>query len=110
MRRSRAGATQDTCREDLPRKAPRKPSNRLYCSWALPAIHVQDLWSLEDRGSFAAVGTGIVKVKKAVQAAIDTGVGRVVVEQDRLRNLTAFDTIMLSSLYLEEAELMWRLV
>ena len=71
----------------------------------VPAIHVKDLWSLEQRGCFTAVGTGVVKVKDAVQAAIDTGVEWVVVEQDELHNLTAFDTIALSYLYLREAGL-----
>ncbi|MFW6164208.1 MAG: sugar phosphate isomerase/epimerase family protein [Planctomycetota bacterium] len=69
------------------------------------AIHVKDLWSLDERGCFTAVGTGVVQVKEAVQAAIDTGVEWVVVEQDRLRNLTAFETLTLSYLYLKEAGL-----
>jgi sugar phosphate isomerase/epimerase len=71
----------------------------------VPAIHVKDLWCLEERGRFTAVGTGVVKVKEAVQAAIDTGVEWVVVEQDKLRNLSAFETITLSRLYLKEAGL-----
>lgn len=71
----------------------------------VPAIHVKDLSCLNEKGHFTAVGTGKVKVKEAVQTAIDTGVEWVVVEQDKLRNLTAFETITLSYLYLKEAGL-----
>ena len=71
----------------------------------VPAIHVKDLYGLEERGQFTAVGTGVVKVKESVQAAIDTGIEWVVVEQDHLRNLTSFETITLSYLYLKEAGL-----
>jgi sugar phosphate isomerase/epimerase len=71
----------------------------------VPAIHVKDLWSLEERGRFTAVGTGVVKVREAVQAAIETGVEWVVIEQDTLRNLTAFETITVSLLNLKEAGL-----
>jgi len=71
----------------------------------VPAIHVKDLWGLDERGKFTAVGTGVVKVQEAVQAAIETGVEWVVVEQDTLRNLTAFETITVSYLNLKEAGL-----
>ena len=71
----------------------------------VPAIHVKDLWSLEERGRFTAVGTGVVKVREAVQAAIETGVEWVVIEQDTLRNLTAFETITVGLLNLKEAGL-----
>ena len=71
----------------------------------VPAIHVKDLWGLEERGRFTAVGTGVVKVREAVQAAIETGVEWAVVEQDTLRNLTAFETITVSYLNLKEAGL-----
>jgi len=71
----------------------------------VPAIHVKDLWSLEERGRFTAVGTGVVKIREAVQAAIETGVEWVVIEQDTLRNLTAFETITVSLLNLKEAGL-----
>lgn len=71
----------------------------------VPAIHVKDLWGLEERGRFTAVSTGVVKVREAVQAAIETGVEWIVVEQDQLRNLTAFETITVSYLNLKEAGL-----
>jgi len=45
-------------------------------------------------------------VQDSVQAAIDTGVEWVVVEQDQLRNLSAFETIMVSYLNLKEAGLL----
>lgn len=71
----------------------------------VPAIHVKDLWSLEERGCFTAVGTGVVKIREAVRAAIETGVEWAVVEQDKLRNLSAFETITISLLNLREAGL-----
>ena len=71
----------------------------------VPAIHVKDFWGLDDRSKFTAPGTGVVKTYQAVQTAIDTGIEWVVVEQDTLRNLTAFETITLAYLYLKEAGL-----
>jgi len=69
----------------------------------VPAIHVKDLYDLSDRNSFTAIGTGSVRVKESVEAAIQAGVEWLVVEQDTLRNLTAFETLTLSFLYLKEA-------
>ncbi len=71
----------------------------------VPAIHVKDLWGLDERGKFTTVGTGVVNTQAAVRAAIDAGAAWAVVEQDKLRNLSAFETITLSYLYLKEAEL-----
>ena len=71
----------------------------------VPAVHVKDLYGLGERGQFTAVGTGVVDVRGGVQAAIDTGVEWVIVEQDRLRNLTAWETITVSYLNLKEAGL-----
>lgn len=72
----------------------------------VPAIHIKDLSTLAERDHFTAVGTGVVKVKEAVQTAIDTGVEWLIVEQDKLRNLNAMDTINLSYMYLKEAGLL----
>jgi sugar phosphate isomerase/epimerase len=71
----------------------------------VPSIHVKDLVSTEEPAKFTTVGTGIVKIRESVQAAIDTGVEWIVVEQDHLRNLTAFETITVSYLNLKEAGL-----
>ena len=71
----------------------------------VPAIHVKDLARLGDPAEFTAVGTGIVPIQDAVRTAIDCGIEWIVVEQDRLRHLTAFETITLSYLYLKEAGL-----
>ena len=71
----------------------------------VPAIHVKDLYGLETRGQFTAVGTGVVKVRESIQAAMETGVEWVVVEQDHLRHLTALETITVSYLNLKEMEL-----
>lgn len=69
------------------------------------SVHVKDLSRLDERDHFTAVGTGVVDIKGSVQAGIETGVEWMVVEQDRLRNLNAMDTITLSYLYLKEAGL-----
>lgn len=71
----------------------------------VPAVHVKDLYGLGERGQFTAVGTGVVPVREGVRAAIDSGIEWAVVEQDRLRNLTPFETITVSYLNLKEAEL-----
>lgn len=71
----------------------------------VPAIHVKDLYGLTERGLFTAVGTGVVNVKGAIETAIATGVEWIVVEQDRLRNLTPLETITVSYLNLKEAGL-----
>jgi sugar phosphate isomerase/epimerase len=68
----------------------------------VPIIHVKDFWSLEDRSHFTAVGTGVVRIKDALQAAVDVGVEWAVVEQDQLRSLTAFETITVSYLNIKE--------
>jgi len=68
----------------------------------VPAIHVKDLYGLDVRGKFTTVGTGVVKVREAVTAAIETGVEWVVVEQDTLRNLTSWETITAAYLNLKE--------
>lgn len=71
----------------------------------VPAIHVKDLYGLEKRGDFTSVGTGLVDIKGSVETAIALGIEWVVVEQDTLRNLTAFETATISYLYLKEAGL-----
>ncbi len=68
----------------------------------VPAIHVKDLYGLGKRGEFTAVGTGVVRIQDSVQAALETGVEWIVVEQDTLRNLTALETITVSYLNLKE--------
>ena len=71
----------------------------------VPAVHVKDLYGLGERGQFTAVGTGIVNVRDSVQAAIEIGIEWIVIEQDTLRHLTAFETITVSYLNLKEAGL-----
>nr|WP_276576359.1 sugar phosphate isomerase/epimerase [Caldicoprobacter algeriensis] len=75
----------------------------------VPAIHIKDLVSTNypNRESvvFTSVGTGVVKTIESVEAAIKIGVEWVVVEQDRLRNLTAMETALVSYLNLKEAGL-----
>lgn len=71
-----------------------------------PVLHIKDLLGLEpgcesasgDRGKarFTEVGTGVVPVKSAVAAAEDAGVEWLTVEQDRLRDLPAFESIEVS--------------
>jgi sugar phosphate isomerase/epimerase len=68
----------------------------------VPAIHVKDLWDLSERGRFTAVGTGVVDVAGAVGTALDLGIEQVVVEQDTLRDLSAWETVAVSYLNLKE--------
>ncbi|MBC8102220.1 MAG: sugar phosphate isomerase/epimerase [Cytophagales bacterium] len=71
-----------------------------------PAIHIKDLFALSERGQFTAVGTGVVKVKESIQVARETGIEWMVIEQDTLRSLSAFETITVSYLNLKEAGLL----
>jgi len=71
----------------------------------IPAIHIKDLYGLETRGQFTAVGTGLVPIKESITAATTLGIEWIVIEQDTLRNLTSFETITLSYLHLKEAGL-----
>jgi sugar phosphate isomerase/epimerase len=68
----------------------------------VPAIHVKDFADPADRTSFTTVGTGGVDVAGAVRAAIEIGIEWAVVEQDRLRNLSALETATVSFLNLKE--------
>lgn len=70
------------------------------------AIHVKDLSRLDERDHFTAVGTGVVKVKEAVEAAKQTGIEWMVVEQDKLHHLTSFETITVSYLNMKEMGLL----
>ncbi|MGF1634883.1 MAG: sugar phosphate isomerase/epimerase family protein [Phycisphaerae bacterium] len=70
------------------------------------SLHVKDV-ALADRGpdgnvAFTAVGTGVVPLAGAMAAAAEVGVEWAVVEQDKLRNLTAWDTLQVSLLNLVE--------
>ena len=71
----------------------------------IAALHVKDLRGLEEKDQFTAIGTGVIDIQGAVRAAIYNEVEWMVIEQDQLRNLNAFDTLTLSYLYLKEAGL-----
>jgi sugar phosphate isomerase/epimerase len=71
----------------------------------VPVIHVKDLYGLEERNLFTAVGTGVVKVRESLLAAAEIGVEWAVIEQDTLRNLSAYDTAAISYMFLKEQEL-----
>lgn len=66
------------------------------------AIHVKDLARTDERGHFTAPGTGVVGTQEALLAAIETGVEWAVVEQDKLRNLSALETVLFARLLLKE--------
>lgn len=68
----------------------------------VPAVHVKDLSRLDERGHFTAVGTGVVRVREAVEAAREAGAAWVVVEQDTLRNLSGLETAQVSYWNLKE--------
>lgn len=77
---------------------------RRYAS-RVPVIHVKDLSRLDERNHFTALGTGVVKIRESLLAARETGVEWAVVEQDRLRHLSAMETIAASAYFLKESEL-----
>lgn len=68
----------------------------------VPIIHVKDLWGLEERGRFTAVGTGLVNVRDSILTARETGVEWAVVEQDEERRLDAWQTVQVSYWNLKE--------
>lgn len=71
----------------------------------VPAIHVKDLVDLSAPAQFTAVGTGIVNIYDSIRTAMESCVEWMVIEQDRLRHLSAFETITVSYLNLKEAGL-----
>ena len=66
------------------------------------ALHLKDFADFADRTSFTTLGTGALDLPAIVHAANENGVEWGVVEQDRLRNLSAMDTIATSFLNLKE--------
>lgn len=72
----------------------------------VPAIHVKDVTTTEEPDRWTAVGTGIVRIAPAIHKAREIGVDWMIVEQDRLRNLSPVETIMASYLNLKEAGLL----
>ncbi|QHT63583.1 sugar phosphate isomerase/epimerase [Paenibacillus lycopersici] len=72
----------------------------------VPAIHVKDVTTADEPDQWTAVGTGIVRIAPSILKAREIGVEWMVVEQDRLRNLTPFETITASYLNLKEAGLL----
>nr|WP_239565930.1 sugar phosphate isomerase/epimerase [Paenibacillus sacheonensis] len=72
----------------------------------VPAIHVKDVRTTEEPDQWTAVGTGIVRIAPSILKAREIGVEWMVVEQDRLRNLSPVETITASYLNLKEAGLL----
>ncbi|MGU3470487.1 sugar phosphate isomerase/epimerase family protein [Paenibacillus sp. D51F] len=72
----------------------------------VPAIHIKDVYGTDVVGKWTAVGTGIVSIHDSIRTACEIGgVEWMTVEQDQLRNLTAFETVLVSYLNLKEAGL-----
>ncbi len=72
----------------------------------IPAIHLKDLkgtdYSGRDQVVFSAVGTGIVDIENIVKTAVESGTEWIVVEQDRVRNLSPLETVKASYLNMKE--------
>ena len=68
----------------------------------VPAVHVKDLSRLDERGHFTALGTGVVRVREAAEAAREAGAEWLVVEQDTLRHLSGLETAQASYWNLKE--------
>ncbi len=67
-----------------------------------PAVHLKDVADLAERGRFTAVGTGELDVRGVIAAGLETGVNWFVVEQDRVNNLTGWESVTASILNLRE--------
>jgi sugar phosphate isomerase/epimerase len=71
-----------------------------------PILHVKDVLEVPGGGvasndgrqetKFTEVGTGVVDLEGAVEAARESGVEWLTVEQDRMRNLSPMDSIRVS--------------
>jgi sugar phosphate isomerase/epimerase len=72
----------------------------------VPAIHLKDVYGVDEVGKWTAVGTGMVKIEESIAAAKEIGVEWMTVEQDQLRNLTGMETAMVSYLNLKERGLL----
>jgi sugar phosphate isomerase/epimerase len=72
----------------------------------IPVIHLKDIADLSQRAKFTAVGTGAVKVKGSVEAAVANGARWVVVEQDAPNNLTGMESVQASFLNIKELGLL----
>jgi len=67
--------------------------------------HFKDFYDLADRDSFTALGTGQVKIQELIAEIAKIGVEYITVEQDKLHNLGADDTVLASYLTLKESGL-----
>ncbi|WP_028608560.1 sugar phosphate isomerase/epimerase family protein [Paenibacillus harenae] len=72
----------------------------------VPAIHVKDVYGTDEIGKWTAVGTGVVNIKESIEAAKEIGVEWMTVEQDQLRNLSGFETALVSYLNMKEKGLL----
>ncbi|MDB4867547.1 MAG: sugar phosphate isomerase/epimerase [Cohnella sp.] len=72
----------------------------------VPAIHIKDVYGTDEIGRWTAVGTGVVNIRDSIRTASEMNdVEWMTVEQDKLRNLTPFETVWVSYLNLKEAGL-----
>jgi sugar phosphate isomerase/epimerase len=72
----------------------------------VPAIHIKDVYGTDEVGKWTAVGTGVVNIRDSIRTASEMDdVEWMTVEQDKLRNLTPFETAWVSYLNLKEAGL-----
>lgn len=72
----------------------------------VPVIHLKDIADLSQRAKFTAVGTGVVKTRASVLAAVANGARWVVVEQDAPNVLTPMESVQASFLNIKEMGLL----
>lgn len=73
----------------------------------IPAIHIKDVYGIDEIGKWTAVGTGVVDIAGSIEAAKEIGgVEWMTVEQDQLRHLTGLETALVSYLNLKEKGLL----
>lgn len=69
-------------------------------------LHLKDYIDSDQRGSFCALGAGVVDIPGSVRAGTKIGVPWAFIEQDRPWKLSPWDSVVSSSLYLREWELL----
>jgi len=65
-------------------------------------VHLKDVADLSERGTFTAVGTGVLDVRGVIEAGLAGGIEWFVVEQDRPHRLSGWQSVTASILNLRE--------
>lgn len=69
----------------------------------VPVVHVKDIVSTDAPVRFTSVGTGILELRRCLEAVCRTGVDWAMMEQDKPNNLTPMESVTASILNIKEA-------